>query len=120
MNYIELSGKSYPIQFGYGALMEYEALTGRSALSILEGENVRVTDILSLIACGLTNGADAAGTPEHYTAKAVGLLLDGTPNSPLVFQRAMELLRAAFAVEDGPKKKAVPPHANREMRRKAA
>lgn len=97
MQYIELAGKSCPIQFGYGALMEYEQATGKSAVEMAQGGNVGFTEILTLIACGLSNGAELAGTGESFTAKKVGQLLDATENSPAVIEQAMKLLQASFA-----------------------
>ncbi len=105
MQFLELAGQSYPIRFGYGALMEYELATGKSAVQMATaGDTVGFTDILTLIACGLTNGAELAGAPREFTAKSVSRLLDETPNSPAVIQKAMALLQESFAFEDAKKK----------------
>lgn len=118
MDFLQIGGQSLPISFGYGALMEYEQATGKSVMALLEGgAEMKLTDIFTLIACGLTNGADAANEPKEYTAKAVSRLLDDTENSPAVLAKAMELLQKSFAVVE--QKKTVPLHANRETRRKA-
>lgn len=117
MDFLQIGGQSLPISFGYGALMEYEQATGKSVMALLEGgAEMKLTDIFTLIACGLTNGADAANVPKEYTAKSVARLMDDTENSPAVLTKAMELLQKSFAAVDA-KKKAIPLHANRETRR---
>lgn len=119
MNYIELSGKSYPIAFGYGALMEYETLTGKSAVQLLsKSEEVGITDMLTLLACGLANGAEQVGQSQEFTAKGVSKLLDATPNSAEAIQKAMEHFAASFAQEDT-KKKTVKMQPTRAQRRKS-
>lgn len=101
MDFLEIAGKSLPISFGYGALMEYETATGKSAVQIVEaGASIGFTEILTLIACGLTNGADAANDPREYTAKGVARMLDETPDSPAVLQKAMLLLQKSFATTE--------------------
>lgn len=121
MNHIELAGVSYPIQFGYGALMDYEALTGRSALALLEGRvEPGITECFTLIACGLKNGSDAAGHPVEFTAKGVARLCDQMKPDEVgtAITAAMEMLRASFATEDSVKKN--PVKLARAERRKAS
>lgn len=117
MNFIELAGKAYPIQFGYGALLEYEQATGKSAVEMAQGDSVGFTEILTLIACGLANGAELAGAPKVFTAKEVGILLDQTENSPAVIEQAMKLLQASFAPAE--QKKTVRLQPTAQKRRKA-
>jgi hypothetical protein len=117
-HYLELAGKPYPIQFGYGALLEYERETGKSALELVNsGETFGFTDVLTLIACGLSNGAEVAGGSEVFTSKSVARLLDETENSPAVIQKAMSFLQESFAVPEQ-KKTVKMPTANRAARRK--
>lgn len=118
MQSIELAGKAYPIQFGYGALLEYEQKTGKSAVEMAQGGNVGFTEILTLIACGLSNGAEMAGSPHEFTAKQVGLLLDATENSPAVIEQAMSYLQASFAPAE--QKKTVRLQPTAQKRRKTA
>lgn len=119
MKYLELAGQSLPIQFGYGALMEYEQATGKSAVQMATaGENIGFTDILTLIACGLTNGAEMANAPREFTAKGVAKLLDETDNSPAVIQKAMGFLQESFAAVEQKKTVKMQP-TNRAARRKA-
>lgn len=120
MNYIELAGKSYPIAFGYGALIEYEGLTGKSAVSMLtKGDEVSLTDMFTLLACGLSNGAEQAGAAQEFTFKGVAKLIDNTPNSAAVIEQAMQYFAASFATDDA-KKKTVTMQPPRAQRRKAS
>ncbi len=118
MQHIELSGKQYPVAFGYGALMDFEEMTGKSAASLLTDGAGSITDTFTLIACGLTNGAEIAGEPHQYTAKDAARLIDGTTNSVDAVQQVMKMLESSFAVDDSAKKKAMYP--NRAARRKAS
>lgn len=117
MQYIQLAGKDYPVAFGYGALMEYEAQTGKSAVSLLTEGAASLTDTFTLIACALTNGSEKAGSPQSFTPKFAADLIDETPNSVEVVTKIMKMLEASFATDDSAKKKAMYP--NREARRKA-
>lgn len=117
MQHITLSGKDYPVAFGYGALMEYETLTGKSALSLLTEGAASLTDTFTLIACALTNGAEKAGNPQSFSPKFAADLIDGTPNSVEVVTQIMRLLESSFATDESAKKKTMYP--NRETRRKA-
>lgn len=119
MNNIELAGKSYPIAFGYGALLEYEAKTGKSAVQMVEAtSNVGFTEILTLIACGLSNGAEMEGNARDFTAKDVARLLNDTENSPAVIQKAMALLQQSFVTKT--KKKTVNLQPTAKQKRKTA
>lgn len=117
-HFLELAGKPFPIQFGYGAILEYERETGKSVLELVNsGDNLGFTDVLTLIACGLTNGAEVAGGSDVFTSKSVARLLDETENSPAVIQKAMSFLQESFAVPEQ-KKTVTMRAANRSERRK--
>lgn len=121
MNTIQIGEKALPISFGFGAIMAYEQATGKPVLQLFEAfqkQDAMFSDVVLLVACGLTNGARKAGTGEVYTANTVADLLDDAPNAMEAIAQAMNLLAASFAAPDA-KKKAIPPHANRETRRKA-
>ena len=123
MNHIEISGTSYPISFGYGALMEYETMTGGSAISLfsrVQGGNVGITELITLLACGLQNGADETGDPRPFTPKAVARMLDKELNVEGIFAETMKYLENSFAKDTSAKKKTVNIQANRAARRKAS
>ncbi len=109
MNYIQFGENQYPVSFGYGALMAYEKATGSPVSTLFaafsKGES-SITDIATLIACGLENGARKAGDPQPYTPQDVADLLDDSPNPTDVITRAMQILSDSFAQPDeGAKKK---------------
>lgn len=117
MQYIKLAGEDYPVAFGYGALMEYETLTGKSAVSLLTEGAASLTDTFALIACALVNGSEKAGSPQIFSPRDAANLIDETPDRVEVVTHIMKMLEASFATDESAKKKAMYP--NREARRKA-
>lgn len=109
MNYIQFGENQFPVSFGYGALMAYEKATGTPVTAMyasFKSGASSITDIATLIACGMENGARKAGEPQPYTPQDVADLLDDSPNPTGVIKRAMEMLADSFAQPDeGAKKK---------------
>lgn len=121
MKHIEIAGKSYPISFGYGALMDYEAITGKSAIALLTSGVFGITEIISLVACGLTNGADETGAPHSFKPKDVARLFDQMTQEQVseVITATVGLLAAAFPTDTEAKKKTVTMQPTRAQRRRA-
>lgn len=107
MQSIELAGRVYPISFGFGALMEYEKETGTPATALFAqfaGNEAKLTDVATLVACGLTNASRKLNIGAVYTAQDVADLLDDTPDSMSAIMRAMEILAESFAPAEAKKK----------------
>lgn len=116
---VKIGNQHYPVSFGFGAIMEYEQTTGRPVLALFEqvqGGTAMFTDLVRLIAAGLTNGARKAGKPDVFTIEQVADMLDEAEDKMQVITDCMGLLANAFPQES--KKKTVTLAANRETRRK--
>lgn len=119
---ITIGKQTLPISFGFGAIMQYERTTGRAVLDLFadfQSGRAMFTDVVTLLACGLNNGARKAETGNGYSVDEVADLLDESENPTAVITEAMTLLAGSFAQEEG-KKKTVALQANRAARRKAS
>lgn len=103
MDYVQLGGESRPISFGMGALMMFEKKSyGRKALEAFkDAENFSMTDAVTLVACGLENGARRDGKPQAFDPFEVGDWLDEAPDA---LATIFELFAASFASPDAKKK----------------
>lgn len=116
---VKIGKDHFPVSFGFGAIMEYETTTGRPVLALFnefQTGQAMFTDVVRLIAAGLTNGARKAGKPDVYNVEQVADMLDEADDKMQVITDCMGLLAAAF--DSGAKKKTVTMAANRAERRK--
>jgi len=116
---VKIGKDHYPVSFGFGAIMEYETTTGRPVLALFEEfqtGRAMFTDVVRLIAAGLTNGARKANSSNTYTVEQVADMMDDSEDKMQVITECMGLLAAAF--DSGTKKKTVALSPNRETRRK--
>lgn len=91
MNYelIELSGKNYPIYFGFNALRKYCALTGTSLNKLMSlGQDMTLDDALKLVLVGIEEGSRKSDQDFTLTIDELGDMLD-TDMSGLT--RALEI-----------------------------
>lgn len=104
--------------------MEYEIQTGKSAMLLLsDGSTPGFTECFTIIACGLTNAAEEAGSGASFNAKSVARMCDQMKPTQVgeMLKKAMDLLKEAFPQEEEPAKKKTVIQAlpNRAARRKA-
>jgi Phage tail tube protein, GTA-gp10 len=107
MQTIHLSGQDLPIAFGFGAIMQYEQATGRPILELFssfQAGNAMFSDVVRLIACGLTNGSRKTGTNVVYTVEQVSDMLDACDNPMAIVGTCMEQLALSFTADEAKKK----------------
>lgn len=97
---VELSGKEYPLSFGYNALSMYENLTGKSFMQM--GQNLNIEELLAVCYVGLKDGARKSKSEFDLTIQDVGDLLDENESA---FEDIMSAFKSQQTKEDTTEKK---------------
>tara|TARA_R110000787_G_scaffold87489_3_gene186378 strand:+ start:3747 stop:4091 length:345 start_codon:yes stop_codon:yes gene_type:complete len=87
--YVKMDGKSYPVKFGFNALRHFSRMTGTSINDMERiGQDMTFDTALSLIFCGLKDGARASKEDFILTMDDLGDILD---NDMSGIEKCMEL-----------------------------
>jgi len=81
MQTVKIGGEERPLKFGFNTLAEFGRKTGitLSGLQTL-GTTLTIADVITLIWCGLKEGARKEGIPFDVDEYTVGERLDEDPN----------------------------------------
>tara|TARA_R110000803_G_scaffold128194_1_gene195624 strand:- start:2113 stop:2418 length:306 start_codon:yes stop_codon:yes gene_type:complete len=100
VEYIDISGKKYPVRFGFNALREFSRKTGTTLADLGSMEkNITLDQAITLAWCGFKDGARKDKITFKLDVSDIADLLDEDPN---VLERVFNVFNEQFS--DGKKK----------------
>ncbi len=81
MQTVHIGGENRPVKFGFNTLAEFGRLTGITLSGLQRlGDTLTIAHVITLIWCGLKEGARKEGNPFDFDEYAIGEWLDEDPN----------------------------------------
>jgi hypothetical protein len=105
MKYVKIGETQMPVNFGMGALMEFEKQRGQNVLALLKDGNLSITDTVTVVYVAFLNGCKKDKRQVDFDLEKVADWLDETPG---LFDIVMEEVAASMVQkkkEDEPGKK---------------
>jgi len=104
MQTVKIGGENRPLKFGFNTLADFGRKTGITLSGLQKlGDTLTIANVITLIWCGLNEGARKAGIPFDVDEYTVGEWLDEDPN--LVAEMMEHYGESQAPVEKGKGKK---------------